>query len=340
MPPVPGKAANMPAIPLRKDLALHDLTGGNAWILGILASADRAGSAYDAYNEAILSGSKYPGAKIEVAGLQGFGQALLDGRARALAQLRSAATLELLSWDRATLRLIVRNNTGHKLISGFPEGRRMWLNVKFFDSGGATLGEVNPYEPLVTARDAAGNVQFVSGGTLMTTRDDLVWEAKMNSSLTGESSTFHFVLVTGRTKDNRIPPKGFDTAEAAKRLSLPVRGGADAPGLFTAAEYEGGYDEVEITAPAGASTWRATLYYQTTSREYVEFLRDEVNGTAATLALPAPSGEAKAYIIQTDPFFAPLRDWGRAMWDLWLHNGGAAPVEMTSLAPRRRVARR
>ncbi|HEY0592081.1 MAG TPA: multiheme c-type cytochrome [Thermoanaerobaculia bacterium] len=340
MPPVRGKAANMPAIPLRADLALHDLSGGNAWILGILASVDRTGSGYDAANDAILSGSKYPGAKIDVAGLQGFGQALLDGRSRALAQLEAAATLELVSWDRTALRLRVRNNTGHKLISGFPEGRRMWLNVKFHDSGGSLVGEVNPYEPLVTARDGQGNEQYASGATLRATRDDLVWEAKMSSSLTGEASTFHFVLVTGRTKDNRIPPQGFDTAEAAHRLSLPARSGADAPDLFTAAEYAGGYDEVEIAAPSGAATWRATLYYQTTSREYVEFLRDEVNGTASTLALPAPSGEAKAYAVQTDPFFAPLRDWGRAIWDLWLHNGGAAPVEMTSLAPRRRVVAR
>jgi hypothetical protein len=340
MPPVPGKAANMPAIPLRSDLALHDLSGGNAWILGILASADRTGPAFDPYNEAILSGSRYAGAKIDAAGLQGYGQALLDGRTRALAQLRAAASLELVSWDRARLRVRVRNHTGHKLISGFPEGRRMWLNVTFFDASGAMLSEINPYEPLVTARDAGGIEQFVSGGTLDVTRGDLVWEAKMSSSLTGEQDTFHFVLVTGRTKDNRIPPKGFDLAEAARRLSLPVHGGADAPGLFTAAEYEGGYDEVEIEAPAGAVTWRARLFYQTTSREYVEFLRDEVNGTATTLTLPAPSGETAAYVVQTDPFFEPLRDWGKAIWDLWLHNGGAAPVEMTSLAPRRRVATR
>lgn len=25
------------------------------------------------------------------------------------------------------------------------------------------------------------------------------------------------------------------------------------------------------------------------------------------------------------------KDWGKAIWDLWLHNGGSAPVLMTSL---------
>jgi hypothetical protein len=35
-----------------------------------------------------------------------------------------------------------------------------------------------------------------------------------------------------------------------------------------------------------------------------------------------------AYLIQTDPFFDDLKGWGDAIWDLWLHNNGAAPVIM------------
>jgi hypothetical protein len=66
------------------------------------------------------------------------------------------------------------------------------------------------------------------------------------------------------------------------------------------------------------------LYYQGTSREYVEFLRDEINGTAA-----APNFltlQPAAYIVQTDPFFqetmAGLRAWGDTIWELWYHNHG------------------
>ena len=40
-----------------------------------------------------------------------------------------------------------------------------------------------------------------------------------------------------------------------------------------------------------------------TSREYIEFLRDQIKGVATTLP---PS----AYVIQTDPFFAQLKAWG------------------------------
>jgi hypothetical protein len=235
--------------------------------------------------------------------------------------------------DAATeVALRIVNNTGHKLISGFPEGRRLWLNVKFYDSAGGLVEEVNPYQPLVVATDAQGNKRYVAGGVLTPTRDDLVYEASLASALTGEEHSFHFVLGTDRAKDNRIPPRGFNIANAPARLAVPKWHGADAPDYFTSAEYAGGYDEVTVAKPAGAVRWQAALYYQTTSKEYIEFLRDEINGTGGTLSSPTPSGEAQAYIAQTDPFFSTLKDWGRAIYDLWLHNGGAAPVLIASLS--------
>jgi hypothetical protein len=201
----------------------------------------------------------------------------------------------------------------------------MWLNVRFYDAGNALVGEINPYAPLVVSTDSQGNHQYVSGGTLTRTHDELVYESEMESALTGEEHTFHFVLGTGRYKDNRIPPKGFDIANAPARLSVPRWHGADAPDYFTAAEYAGGYDEVAFAMPTGAVRWEAALYYQTTSKEYVSFLRNEIDATAMTLT-------NTAYIAQTDPYFATLKDWGKAIWDLWLHNGGSAPVLMTSLS--------
>jgi hypothetical protein len=316
---VTGKGCNKKGVAVRDDLPLHDLTGGNQWIARILASADQGSTAYDAYNYNILSGQKYTGASIDTVGLQGYGQALIDGAGRAEQQLQMAATLTIESEtsDSATVR--VKNNAGHKLISGFPEGRRMFLNVKFFDSDSNLISEINPYSELVTTQDADGNEVYVSGGVLTKTNNELVWEAEMSSSITNEEKTFHFVLADDRYKDNRI-----DTTNVYSRLAQPRWGGADAPNYFTAAEYAGGYDDVTISKPTGTTTWYATLYYQTTSKEYIEFLRDEINGDASTL----PS---TAYIIQTDPFFANLKGWGDAIYDLWLHNGGSAPVTMTQV---------
>lgn len=148
------------------------------------------------------------------------------------------------------------------------------------------------------------------------------------------------MLATSRYKDNRIPPKGFDVAASFERLAQPVWQGADAPDFFSAAEYAGGYHQVSIQAPAHADYVSVNLYYQGTSREYVEFLRDQINGVGNTLSSPTPSGEDHAYIIQDDPFFEKLRPWGNIIWDLWFHNhglngsgkavAGIVPFEMTS----------
>ncbi|UCE39475.1 MAG: hypothetical protein JSW00_09725 [Thermoplasmata archaeon] len=324
---VTGMGCNKKGAPTRDDLPLHDLTGGNAWISNILATTDQSGPVYDPYNYAILSGQKYQGAQIDVTGLQGHGQALVDGSNRAIQQLEMAANLSIVSETDTKATIRVQNNGGHKLISGFPEGRRMFLNVKFYDVNGNLISEINPYESLVTTQDGSGNEVYVSGGVLTKTHEELVWECEMSSNLTGETKSFHFALATDRYKDNRIPPKGFDTSGMYDRHAQPRWEGQDAPDYFTAAEYAGGYDEVTVIKPTGTVTWYATLYYQTTSKEYIEFLRDEINGVGGTLVGNGAGGDPP-YIIQTDPFFANLKGWGDAIWDLWLHNGGAEPVLM------------
>jgi hypothetical protein len=42
----------------------------------------------------------------------------------------------------------VINYSGHKLISGYPEGRRMWLNIKWYDGAGSLLREDGEYGPV------------------------------------------------------------------------------------------------------------------------------------------------------------------------------------------------
>jgi hypothetical protein len=332
MPTTTGKAANKNSAPVRDDLRVHDLTGGNVWMSRILASLDQSpgNPLADAYNYELLNGTRYPAAVIDVAGLQGLGQALSDGAARAQEHLEHAATL--VTTGPNSLRII--NNTGHKLISGFPEGRRMWLNIRCYDASGQLIDAINPYEPLVISRDAEQNPGYISGGLLQRDRDDLVFEAKMQSELTGETNSFHMVLATSRYKDNRIPPKGFNIAQAKGRLAQPRAAGADALNYFSPAEYAGGYHDVQFTPPTGTAAWEARLYYQSTSYEYIRFLRDEINGSTDSLTSPTPSGESTAYIAQSDPYFSTLKDWGEAIWELWLHNGGAAPIEMTATISR------
>jgi hypothetical protein len=316
---------------------LHDLTGGNAWVSWVLASAVPGSPNYDATNDALLNQGP---AALTLDLTQGEGvdpAALLAGVDRAKQQLLLAATIKNLSYNSTTgnLTFQVQNNSAHKLISGFPEGRRMFINIRAYTSG-SLVYEVNPYDAVAGTLKGLPGLYSPSSPALGANEvyvDELVYEMHPTSSLTGEPETFHFALATGRYKDNRIPPKGFDIANAAERLSVPVQGGAEDPDLFTSAEYAGGYDDVSVAISAGADYVEVNLYYQTTSREYVEFLRDEINGTGdPTLSSPTPSGEQNAYIVQTDPFFGQLKAWGDTIWSLWTHNmnvDGAAPFLMT-----------
>jgi hypothetical protein len=329
---------------------LHDLTGGNAWVSFVLASAVSGSPNYDSTNDSLLN----QGPNVLTLDLnQGLGidpVALLAGVDRAKQQLRLAASIQNLSYNpsNGSLSFRVQNQAVHKLISGFPEGRRMFVNIKAF-AGGTLIYEVNPYDP--AARTLKGlSYPYQPGYGLPAPVpinlakeayvDELVYEMHPSSTLTGEAESFHFALATDRYKDNRIPPKGFRINEAATRLAQPRWHGADAPDYFTAAEYAGGYDDADLTIGIGADYVEVNLYYQTTSREYIEFLRDEIKGTGhitlpTTVGVPGP-GDPNNYIIQStdqqnSEFFGQLRAWGDTIWQLWTHNmdiDGAAPFLM------------
>jgi hypothetical protein len=237
-------------------LPLHDLTGGNAWVPYVLASAVSGSPNYDPTNDQLLN--QGPGV-LTVDLNSGLGinpVALLAGVDRAKQELELAAAIENLSYNASsgTLSFRIQNRTGHKLISGFPEGRRMFVNIRAY-SGGSLIYEVNPYDIAAgTLKGLTYPYQAGYGLPAPSAIDsateayvhELVYEMHPASELTGEDETFHFALATDRYKDNRIPPKGFRISEAGERLSQPRWHGADAPDYFTAAEYAGGYDDVDL----------------------------------------------------------------------------------------------
>jgi len=342
----------------------HDLQGGNMWMTRILASVDESLDEYDLTNAGLLV-NRAGELTLDFTqghglGADNYGRALLAASERAQIQLRRAATIKNMMFNPVTgeLSFRVQNNTGHKLLSGYPEGRRAFVNVKAYSNDNVVY-EINPYDP--AAGTFKGGLDFwnyngalpgagyvvpapAALGPNEEHNDALIYEAVTRSDLTGEDHTFHFALATDRYKDNRIPPKGFDLAEAKTRLSEPVAPGgikddAATPdtNLYTPAEYAGGYDAVSLTIPEAVEKnithVTVTLYYQGTSREYIEFLRDEINGTGANRALFEPTyaqaneprlnpHDDPAYLAQTDPFFMGLRAWGGTIWQLWAHNHG------------------
>ena len=90
----------------------------------------------------------------------------------------------------------------------------------------------------------------------------------------GES--FHFVLNNMVIKDNRIPPRGFSQAALEMRGLQPV-GATYLPGQY--------WDDTVYDLSAYPDVVRVfvTLYYQTASKEYIDFLRSNGGTDAVTL---------------------------------------------------------
>ncbi len=319
--PVAGESTNRvhnQPIP-RNDMAVHDLTGGNFWVPAAIQYLDAAG-------------------KLRLGG--GLDQeqkdAMNDGIARTKNTLTRAASLKV-----SGTKLKVVNLTGHKLISGYPEGRRMWLNIKWYDSTGKLLREDGKYGPLSvkingsyrtvnTILDLDGKYTRIYEAHGSITQD---WAKKLIANGTpsitplqfnrvngeveltlgqlaqkksGEyEETFHFILNNHVAKDNRIPPYKMSYNEARKRSALPVPASQYGnPGQGGTYRY---WDELSLSPPYKAATATIDLLYQPTSWEYIQFLYLANNGTSPTL------GQTGANLL-----------------DAWLNTGMADPHVMAS----------
>jgi hypothetical protein len=127
---ITGRGCDKSNAPNRLDQPMHDQTGGNYWVFPLIQYQDIQGT--------LRLGGGLSAEQIE---------AMDDGTLRAKSHLTQAATLDV-NGDIAR----ITNMTGHKLISGYPEGRRMWLNIKWYNNQGVemTADEVGAWGELPT----------------------------------------------------------------------------------------------------------------------------------------------------------------------------------------------
>ncbi|MCK4999316.1 MAG: hypothetical protein KAS23_07270 [Anaerohalosphaera sp.] len=196
-------------------------------------------------------------------------KAMQKGVERARALLKTAAELALKINGESKAVLRITNMTGHKLPSGYPEGRRMWVNAKYYDAAGKLIGEIGQYDK---KKDTLSG-ESVMVPTLIDPECTRVYEvrpgmseavAKKFGKTAGKS--FFFVLNDIIVKDNRIPPKGFNNEAFAEHLSAPV-GHVYADGQY--------WDDLQLDLPAGCAKVVASVMYQSMSWEYLKFLVEE-----------------------------------------------------------------
>ena len=260
MQDVTGQGCNFGTPPVRDDLPLHDMTGGSTWLPTVL-------------------NVMYPTDANDVD--------IIAGADRARAMLQGAADISVFQEDGDQIRVRVINNTGHKLPTGYPEGRRMFINVKFLDAADQLILESAAYNDTT--------------GELAHTASDKIYHIELGidtdlAAILGLTSgpSLHFVLNNYVVLDNRIPPQGFTNA-AFETFGGPPVNYTYADGQF--------WDDTYYPRPAGTASVEVKLYYQSTSKEFMEFLRDENDQT--------PLGA------------------GQAMYDLWNNNGKCPPELMT-----------
>jgi hypothetical protein len=184
----------------------------------------------------------------------------------------------------ATVR--VTNQTGHKLPTGYPEGRRIWLNLRAYDNEGDLIYESGAYNPAtgVLTEDPAIKIYEAKHGL----SQQLVSFLGLPAEAAGES--FHFVLNNVILKDNRIPPRGFTDSALNQRGLAPV--GA----TYVAGQH---WDDTVYTLPGEAEQVVVTLYYQTASKEYIDFLRSEGGADGATLGTLWDSSKSPPEVMAT-----------------------------------------
>ncbi len=216
---------------------------------------------------------------------------LAKAKADAMEMLGKAAEVSV-SQFAGELKVRTENNTGHKLLTGMPEGKRIWVNVRFF-AWGALVAERGGYDGSSATLDGAGTK---------------VYEAALGldepmAALVGlpAGSSFHLAAVNSVVKDNRIPPRGFTNAGFEAVQAAPV-GYAYADGQY--------WDNTRYCIPAGATRAEVRLYYQTSSREYIEFLRDrnttDARGVRLANAWAAVGKSAPVLMDEAFIDFAPF----------------------------------
>jgi hypothetical protein len=218
----------------RQNLGVHDFTGGNTkvgkWVRYLFPS--------DVTQQQVDSGI-----------------------VRARRTLQKAATMDLeatVEGGSVHAEVTITNETGHKLPSGYPEGRRIWINVKAFDAQQQMIFESGAYNAStgVLTHDEQIKIYEIHPGISPGLADVLGMPS---------GTSFHFVLNDTVYMDNRIPPRGATNAELAM-IQSPVVDYTYADGQY--------WDISDYDLPLATDSIVATLYYQTTSKEYIEFLRD------------------------------------------------------------------
>ena len=266
MPTAPGAAGQyFGEVVEREDVAAHTLVGGNTWVPRVLLADPATAGELD----------------------ESTRLALITGTLRAEEMLRRAARLEV-ARSGATLVVTVVNESGHKLPTGYPEGRRMWLEVEGRDAAGEVVFQSGDWDPATGVLRGSEDepTEIGAGSGTSSTRDPQLhlWQAKQGLSPEwaeevglSPGASFHFVLNNVWLSDNRIPPRGYRFADFRAVDAAPIVAGATDADRYVDGQH---WDTARYVMSSRMVSGTVRLRYQTASKAYIDFLADESPTTA------------------------------------------------------------
>lgn len=276
------------------NLAIHRFVGGNAWIPGVLRDQYPNLGRTAAYNATITAATD-----------------MLQNQAASIAVTGDTV---IVPGEPLDINVRVTNLTGHKLPTGYTEGRRMWIQVQVKNALTQVIWESGAY-------NAATGVLTLDPQIKIYRSERGVWNRNGTNQCDvtdgGGNHIFHFVLDNCIKVDNRIPPLGFTGGTNLETQPVAYSYPETSPGSGQLVNYDDTAYQIPIPPlTRGPLTVTARLYYQTASKEYVEFLRDE----AVANNFPDDCIDRTAG--------TPALSRGEILYQMWTASGRGAPVTM------------
>lgn len=238
--------SDQPDSPFRKNPRRHDFVGGNYWGIRAIMHAhpQRAETYATEYTSAIDRTEWMLRTSVKVS------------IADAPAQVRPGETIRL--------HIRVENLTGHKFPTGYAEGRRAWVAIALAD-GDLSDGDLKERTLIGVYNEQTGEISEDPPTHIYRSL-----HGRWNGTA-GEPEA-SLVLQDMILSDTRIPPKGFiSTPRTKPSEEINYR---DEQGAYR------NYDELELDLHIpddwiGQSSLLARVYYQSMTREHIEYLAQE-----------------------------------------------------------------
>ena len=292
-------------------------------------------------------------------------------------KLRDAARVQVLGAPAEVspgvfeVQVKVTNLSGHALPSGYPDGRRAFVVFKARDANGNVLYQSGDYDlataelhtapgvPLARAHDSV--IDAAAGKNAVMVYEKRTGYPNPDGTYTMGESLLNPVILF----DNRLRPDGWTAELFTAGVRLVDYSGTETsavpfnkPDRYPLGQ---GFDVItyRFTVPAGAVpvAGEAEFYYQSHTREFVEYLKDRNNeetaqdlATGRTPKMGGPRPEGTPSILapgypntpnylgsrvgipgRLDLAGKPLQDnWGSLVYAAWLDTGKGEPFLIDS----------